>query len=345
MQNENDRDSNYINQSNYTNKYKSSFGLGLRTMALVLVATFSLQQIGFAADDIFRVNKQRTDQRFAPDYIKKRAAQKNALIDQKGFLEGIDQDSTLDKNLRKGKKGFIDDDRREGNIRGGPGRPPAWELVDFNELGEPTGLIVNTYDDDGNLLYRSYYDLTGEDASRWLSEGEEQENDDGEKFFVGYSNIDADGLTLLSRTHFKEIGGKRVVDFVESNFIDGRAYRVTVYEHDENGIALQAKTYSLEGTDIDPFEDEDFKSKLDDSMLTRLEVFEDDPTEEEEDRVRVKYAYENYADEDGENTPHSFVVYDYDEEGALVKTRRYKISDFINTGQWESVMQDLLDGG
>src|SRR5687768_10450402 len=128
--------------------YRSSFGMKIKAIAAIVLFAFAFEQVALAADDL-DYNKRKQDDRFAPAWVKKRAAQKDALLGQQGIEEGFNTDPS--KHLRGRKKPcsaaeyaknptLCEDDKKGGGGKNAQGQAPEWELGDFNEAGEPQTL-------------------------------------------------------------------------------------------------------------------------------------------------------------------------------------------------------------
>ena len=220
-----------------------------------------------------------------------------SLEKQMGDMEG-DFDKALQILRAKKRKKFLDDEEP----RGGRRRPLAggqinFTLSDFNEEGDPQTLNVYNYDDNGKLVDIVSYDISELDAKKWLDAGREIDGKEGDKFFGGFMDDAAEGLEeyITSKTVYKGEKDEEIVDYVLSDFYEGKAYQISYYDYDkDDDDALdEVRTYSLDDIDEEiegNSEGSEWLDLLSEDELTNTAVFEGEKSEE-----RIVYTLDDYA--------------------------------------------------
>jgi hypothetical protein len=337
-------------------------------------------------DDAMGAKESSKPSYLSPSVLESAQTSREQEIDRRNELEDSllekrlsDMESEFDKalqSLKAEKTSPFDEEEEEsaralGGARGGgraAGAPFDYTLSDWNEDGEPERLDIYNYDDNGNLINITSYDISDIDKSKWLEAGREVEDEDG-SFYGGYIE-DIEDLEkelseleeyIISKIVYKtDKEGRRVVDYVLGGYKDGTPTTISYYDYDKDGLekwpfsadyadaALdEIRTYSLEGLEEEiegNSKDSDWFAQLTDDKLIKTSVFEGKKNYE-----KVVYTLEDYEkNEDGEYVPTTMSVFDYtkdsDGEDQLTQTRTYDISDYIDSADWESYLADLRFG-
>ncbi|MDD4957617.1 MAG: WD40 repeat domain-containing protein, partial [Candidatus Omnitrophica bacterium] len=225
-----------------------------------------------------------------------------------------------------------------------------YTLTDWDEEGDPNQLNVYEYNDDGSLKAVVSYDISGMNASKWISAGKEMDGEDGEIFFAGTEMVgeeDLEDSMILQKAVYGGDRGDEVIEYVLSDYDDeGKPNTVSLYEYHKDGDSDdgldEVVTYDLTGEDIDLTSD-GWMDDLEDDQITKTTVYEGKKGEE-----KVVYALEDYEEnEEGLYQPTQMSVYGYDTDNdgkELKEIRKYDISGIVGTDSWDTSRDELLSG-
>ncbi|MFH1394589.1 MAG: hypothetical protein ABIH09_00325, partial [Candidatus Omnitrophota bacterium] len=278
---------------------------------------------------------------YTPHYLKRQQSKHEELVRQKQDTEDI---MLLLNNKGLRKQEYTDDLplKKKKSSEGGGGI--YYTLEDYGTDGKARQINVYEYEGGkagGRLMELVSYDISGLDSSTWESDAEEIKPDEGDPFIGSRKELtDRESLTadrIIRRTIYSGEKSEEKIDYVLSGYDDDNVPReLTIYDYNAGegcGDANldETKTFLIKALDID-FESDDWKSLLNDDILTRRTVYKG--AEEEE---KVDYVFDSYlVNDEDENCHNRLSVYDYDKTGGsdtLDEVRTYCTTD-LRQEEW-----------
>ena len=191
---------------------------------------------------------------FAPGYIQQQQSKHDNIVNQKQDIS--DNIGAIDDQLRRKTKKEdegLELKKKKGGSDVRPktqeGQMPDYTLNEFDENGNPTTMDVYEKNEDGSLRRVVRYDISGKDASKW-KDGTKDIGKDGEKILASYGKkADISELTeddILSETYYTGSKGKEKIDYVLSDFDEGKAGKITTYGYDGDKLK-ETRSYDVSG--------------------------------------------------------------------------------------------------
>ncbi|MFH0763910.1 MAG: hypothetical protein V1927_02775, partial [Candidatus Omnitrophota bacterium] len=305
------------------------------------------------ASKLLPSNKEREQSNaFAPAYVQEQQRKHEDIIGVKQDAEDL---SWLLRNPRKRQDEEIDLKKRKsgGEDEGGQGVPVKYTLDDFDEEGQPGELNVYEYNPDGSLKRVVTYDIREKDVSVWMKDAKEiKTKKDGEFLFGSYDKeADLTGLTeddILNAIYYKGGRGEEAIDYVLSDYYEGKPSQITIYDYDKTGDGNldETRTYNIDdltGEDFTPSNKSKWSSFLTEDRLDETNVYEGAKGEEHIKYSLFDYAVEKQADGSDRNVPHERRDYEYDGDGKLINTYNYDISDAMTDAERVSNKDNKLE--
>jgi len=281
--------------------------------------------------------EQEQSNNFNPAYVKEQQAKHEEIVGIKTDIENLD-------NLRNGPKRKDEEVELKKKKSGGGGAPYKYTLSDFDpETQQPQTLNVYTYNQDGSLKNITSYDISGKDVSQWMAGATDVKTKDGSKLMGGSKDANLTGLTeddMIEQVFYTGAKGHEVIDYALSEFYDGQATELTLYNYNGSGGALsQTLTYDI--TDMNAtFNDPTSKSQWI-GLLTEDKLYSESlyTGAKDEEKIDQTFYYQN-----GSITGRT--DYQYNDSGALTGVYSFDVTDVADTSQkrQKSSMKYNADG-
>ncbi|MFH1394784.1 MAG: hypothetical protein ABIH09_01345, partial [Candidatus Omnitrophota bacterium] len=336
-------------------KYNKIF----KILSCFVIFVFLFEQIAFSADRTgyrydysqgksILTKKRDLDQasRMSPVYLQNAQRKHEQIIQTKNmveenlvyFLDNRSRSESLDETMPLKRRVST----------GHSGQSIKYTLSDFDNKDQAQQISVYSYREDAQSLERMVsYDIRDMDASQWTSGKLEEISEKGEEKVLGsfieeeYGDL-CDELKLREVVYC-EIDGKDKIDYSLSEFINGKATEISIYDYSGDGkILKEAKTYDVSlifekynNVDLKKYmeqENQTWKNEVkNNSKLIKETVYE---TKDDEDRI--VYAL---SEKDKNGLFRKLNCYDYANNGgkALKSVRTYNIQG----ENWNDVLSDF----
>ncbi|MFH1799060.1 MAG: hypothetical protein ABH844_06995, partial [Candidatus Omnitrophota bacterium] len=279
---------------------------------------------------------------YTPYYLKRQQSKHEELIRQKQETEDLRLLINMDAAGRSKPKSDQDDDvplkKKGGASPGGI----YYTLENYDNNGSPCQLNVYKYaggDAIGRCLEELItYDVSGLNTGEWTSHAKRVTPKDSDPFIGSYVPLQNEAILtedrIISRTVYNGRKGDERVSYVYSSYSeDNLPEKVTTYCYDADGDdgLDETRTYNIANLDIDVDLDSDWKSKLTEDRLIGKTFYDGS-----EGKEKILYVLDGYfLEENGENTPSSVSIYDYDKVSGdeLDEVRDYNIVD-VSEDAW-----------
>ncbi|MBD3296218.1 MAG: hypothetical protein GF392_02480, partial [Candidatus Omnitrophica bacterium] len=324
-------------------KHKRLFK-GLTWMVIFI---FVFQQTGFSGDMIkFSYERspvadllsgereiERMNGMSAPYLI--RAHRKHEQIIRSKNL--VEEDMRLLLDNRSDKRGTVEDAplKKKDGTSSGSDKRIEYTLSDYDDSDEPQQISVYSYDKGDEALKSVVsYDLRREENEWDRDDLEDVSDEDLPLVMASYHKGDYSRLTDTLKVTETVYFGKRSeekVDYVLSDFRNGKATSVSLYVYEKDRILKEVNTYDI-AVLAEPFSQVEWKRHIAENpglwradvksrgRLTRRTVYEGAEGEE-----NIVYSLSEY---DGKAVPGRVECYDYSGgtmDGALTDVRAYNI--------------------
>lgn len=319
-----------------------------RALCLILSFAFILNQVAFAADtfsyqykyslskSLLPDNSQKDQNTMAPAYLVNAQVQHEAVINQKNLVET--QANYLIQNQKAQQDATIVLQKKQSSM-GSPKKQLAYALTDYDSNGKPQQMYVYTYTPAGALSQVVSYDLRDFDSIPWLSAKLEKVSKDGQDLMMGsftvgdYTQL-TDSLKVKTVCYTGSIGNEKV-DYILSDYINGIAESVSLYQYDASLALTEVDTYNISALkiDFDTTSAETWKSDVEkDSPLTAKAAYEGLAGAEKE-----VYALSEY---DAAGAAGRIDCYDYNPDDSISQTRAYNIKGLDLTDGFAGLRSD-----
>ncbi len=323
-------------------------------LSCLIIFTFTFNQIAFSSDRMYYkyhysvykgllTDRQEADRqnRMSPALLRILQKKHEDLIRMKNMIEE-EAMLLIDRNGRRNEDDQADKvllKKRTGSSGASSGEKRVeYTLTDFSENGDPQQISVYSYKEDGKTLDKIVsYDIRDLEINKWINDELEEISEEGEeKVLAAFQEGDYRDLIdelIIKTIVYYGIQGEEKIDYILSDYRDGKPREVSVYEY-PNGTALrEVNTYDITSLGID-FSDKEFaainplwKEEVENNAdLIRKNIYEGAEGEE-----ILVYSLSEY---DSSDEPGKLDCYDYaGGEGAIEDVRSYNIRGLDYTAQ------------